>query len=245
MSSPPSLFAPRPAPPEFTRAQLLYVWLAAFFSACLILADIVGVKGFQLGPVVHTCGMLTFPLTFLITDLVNEYYGKKAARRLTYIALVMALFAFLVINVSLAMPHAPWGVRRPEFEAVFASARLMYMASLVAYLCGQLLDVQVFGWMKRLTHGRLIWLRAAGSTVVSQALDSLIVTTLWLKGQELQGQTDGPVGLSQVLGMAATGYVLKFWLAVAVTPLMYAGRAVMKSTFGLVPLPPDEAATPA
>jgi uncharacterized integral membrane protein (TIGR00697 family) len=189
------------SPPEFTRAQLLYVWLAALFSASLIMADIVGVKLFKIGSpvgdVIHTCGMLTFPLTFLITDLVNEYYGKRAARRMTYIALVMALFAFLVMNVSLAMPPLPGGpVEEPAFRAVFASARLMYVASLVAYLVGQLLDVTVFGFMKRLTQGRLIWLRATGSTVISQVFDSLVVTTLFLKGLELQGGKEATVGRS-------------------------------------------------
>lgn len=239
-TEPTNTFAPRPTPPEFTRAHLLYVWLAAFFSACLIMADIVGVKGFELGSVQHTCGMLTFPLTFLITDLVNEYYGKRAARRLTYIALAMALFAFGVMNVSMAMPHAPWGVQRPEFDAVFGSARVMYVASLVAYLVGQLLDVHVFAWVKRLTQGRFIWLRAAGSTVISQLFDSLIVSALYKKGLELTTGVEASVG--DILGMAATGYVLKFVLAVGVTPLMYAGRAVMKNTFGLSPLPPEEPA---
>lgn len=238
-----ALGATPPSPPEFTRAQLLYVWLAALFSASLIMADIVGVKLFKIGSpvgdVVHTCGMLTFPLTFLITDLVNEYYGKRAARRMTYIALVMALFAFLVMNISLAMPPLPGGpVEEPAFRAVFASARLMYVASLVAYLVGQLLDVTVFGFMKRLTQGRLIWLRATGSTVISQVFDSLVVTTLFLKGLELQGGKAATVGA--ILTMAATGYVLKFCLAVAVTPFIYAGHAVLRRGFGLVPLPPDQ-----
>ena len=234
-----TLGAAPPAPPEFTRAQLLYVWLAAIFSSSLIMADIVGVKLFKIGDVVHTCGMLTFPLTFLITDLVNEYYGKRAARRMTYIALVMALFAFLVMNVSLAMPPLPGGpVEETAFRAVFASARLMYCASLVAYLIGQLLDVAVFGFMKRVTRGRFIWLRATGSTVISQVFDSLVVTTIFLKGLELQGGKEAGVGA--ILTMAATGYVLKFCLALGVTPLLYAGHAVMKNVFGLAPLPPDE-----
>lgn len=220
------------APPDFTRAQLLYVWLAAFFSSCLILSDIVGIKLFELGPVVHTCGMLTFPLTFLITDLVNEFYGKRAARRLTYIAFAMGLFAFVVIFIALRMPYlaADFNVRREAFEAVFEAAQRMYLASLIAYLFGQLFDVWLFGVMKRLTGGGRLWLRATGSTVVSQLLDSLIVTTLAF-GEKM------PV--PDLLTMAATGYVLKFCLAVAVTPLMYAGRGVMERRVGLRPLPPD------
>jgi queuosine precursor transporter len=220
-------------PPAFTRAQLLYVWLAAFFSACLILADIIGIKLFQLGPVVHTCGMLTFPLTFLITDLVNEYYGKQAARRMTYIAFAMGSFAFAVIFAALRMPYleAVYNVSPDAFERVFKASQRMYVASLVAYLIGQLFDVWIFGVMKRLTGGKRLWLRAAGSTVVSQMLDSLIVTTLAFGG--------GQMSAGDLLKMAATGYVLKFCLAVAVTPLMYAGREGMSRWFGLAPLPPD------
>lgn len=227
-------------PPEFTRAQLLYVWTAAFFSACLIMADIVGVKLFELGPVQHTCGMLTFPLTFLITDLVNEYYGKKATRRMTYIAFVMALFAFGVLNVAQAMPYmdAPFNVSKKSFDDVLGSSKLMYLASLAAYMVGQLTDVAVFGFMKRLTGGKLLWLRATGSTVISQVVDSLVVTTLYWKAKEFQ--TGEPATIATILKFAATGYVLKFFLAVGVTPLIYAGHAVMHRTFGLTALPPDE-----
>lgn len=235
-----TLGATPPAPPEFTRAQLLYVWLTAFFSACLIMADLVGVKLFDIGGVKHTCGMLTFPLTFLITDLVNEYYGKRAARRMTYIAFAMALFAFVVLNVSLAMPYldAPYNVPKRSFDDVFGSSRMMYLASLAAYLVGQLTDVAVFGFMKRLTGGKLLWLRATGSTVLSQVIDSLIVTTLYWKAKELQ--TGEPTTMATILSYAATGYTLKLVLAVSVTPLIYAGHAVMKSAFGLAPLPPDQ-----
>jgi queuosine precursor transporter len=228
------------AAPEFTRGQLLYVWLTAFFSASLIMADLVGVKLFDIGGVKHTCGMLTFPLTFLITDLVNEYYGKRAARRMTYIAFAMAVFAFLVLNVSLAMPYldAPYNVSKKSFDDVFSSSRLMYVASLAAYLVGQLTDVTVFGFMKRLTGGKLLWLRATGSTVISQVIDSLIVTTLYWKAKELQTGEATTVGT--ILTYAATGYTLKLCLALGVTPLIYAGHAVMKNVFGLTPLPPDQ-----
>lgn len=229
-----------PTAPEFTRAHLLYVWLAAFFSACLIMADIVGVKLFKIGSVEHTCGMLTFPLTFLITDLVNEYYGKKATRRMTYIAFVMALFAFGVLNVAQAMPYldAPFNVSKRSFDEVLGSSKLMYLASLAAYLVGQLTDVTVFGFMKRVTGGKLLWLRATGSTVISQVVDSLVVTTLYWKAKEFQ--TGEPATMATILKFAATGYVLKFFLAVGVTPLIYAGHALMHRAFGLAPLPPEE-----
>ncbi|MCO5170939.1 MAG: queuosine precursor transporter [Planctomycetes bacterium] len=231
--------------PQFTRGQLLYVWLAALFSTSLIMADIVGVKLFRVElfglPVEHTCGMLTFPLTFLLTDLVNEYYGKRATRRMTFIALAMAVFAFIVLNISQAMPYLPadFNVSEQAFDEVLGSTKLMYVASLIAYLIAQLTDIAVFGFMKRLTGGKLLWLRATGSTVLSQVVDSLIVTTLYFQAKAIA--TGQPIPMTTVLKLAATGYVLKFVLAVLVTPLIYAGHALFRRGFGLVPLPPDEA----
>jgi hypothetical protein len=237
-------------PLELTPGQVLYVWLAGAMTASLLLADVLGVRlfdialasaplveGFPLldGHLKHTCGMLTFPLTFLITDLVNDYYGRLAARRLTWLALGMGFLAFLTINLALVLPRleADFNVPEAAFEAVFKSSRWMYVASLAAYTVGQMLDIVLFGVFKRLTGGRMIWLRATGSTVVSQMFDSLVVSTLYF------GAVLGAPPL-EVLKLAATGYVLKFFLALSVTPLIYAGHAVIERWFGLLPLPVEE-----
>ncbi|MBK7171178.1 MAG: VUT family protein [Gammaproteobacteria bacterium] len=101
-------------PHAFSSAQLVYLWLAALFIASLLIADIVGIKLFRIplpftvlgfDAIEHTCGMLTFPVTFLLTDLINEYFGPRAARRITYIALVAAVFVFIVMNIAQAMPY--------------------------------------------------------------------------------------------------------------------------------------------
>lgn len=241
---------PRGVPLELTRGQVLYVWLAGAMTASLLVSDVLGVKVFDVplfapplvegvplldGHLAHTCGMLTFPLTFLITDLVNDYYGKLAARRLTWLALAMGFLAFLTINVSLWLPRmaADFNITDAAFEGVFKNSRLMYLASLAAYTVGQMLDIVLFGTFKRLTGGRMIWLRATGSTVVSQMFDSLVVSSLYFGG--VLGVSPG-----QVLRFAATGYVLKFLLALAVTPLIYAGHALIERHFGLRPLPVTE-----
>lgn len=238
-----------PPPPDLDLRTRLYVWLAGGMTACLLVADVLGVKVFDVllftpplvegfpildGHLAHTCGMLTFPLTFLITDLVNDYYGKKAARRLTWLALAMGFLSFLVINCALAMPRmqADFNVSDAAFEGVFGSARWMYMASLAAYAVGQMVDISVFGVFKRLTGGRYLWLRATGSTLVAQLVDSLVVSSLYF------GLVQGfpPV---QVFRFAITGYVLKFLLALAVTPLIYAGHSAIERGLGLHPLPPE------
>lgn len=248
-----------PASVTFNTAQVLYVWLAAFFVACLLIADIVGIKLFRIplgfsfsipgldkhfDAVEHTCGMLTFPVTFLLTDLLNEYYGAKAARRVTYIGLVMALFVFGVINIAQYMPYlsAPFNIAPEHFNAVFGSAKIMYIASVTAYLVGQLCDIWVFHLLKKLTAGRLLWLRATGSTVISQTLDSFVVSYLAFGlGRQWFGDPGTPAaGFGEIVQIAMTGYLLKFVLAIGITPLIYLGRGLIHRCFGLTPLPPND-----
>ncbi len=227
------------------RSRLLTV-LTAIFVTCLLVADITGSKFFKvslisLGSytfVTHSVGMLSFPVTFLLTDLINEYFGAKAARRTTYIGLGCAFLAFVLIWIGRLMPIAPESpLPQAAFEQVFAMSNRLYVASLTAYLVGQLCDIAVFGAIKRWTGDRLVWLRATGSTVVSQALDSFLVTFILFQG------SPGPDGqvptLDTILGIAVTGYVLKFVLALGLTPVVYLGRFVIRRKWGLEPAPAD------
>ncbi|MFT3684988.1 MAG: queuosine precursor transporter [Phycisphaerales bacterium] len=227
--------------------QTIYLWLCCLSVASLLVADITGVKLFAfktLGITVqHSCGMLTFPITFLLTDLVNEYYGRKAARRIVWIGFAMGAFVWLVVRATLSMPRweADFNVQPGAFEAVFQSSQVMYFASLIAYLTGSLCDIAVFGWLKRLTGGKMVWLRATGSTIISQLLDSFVVTALGLSFGRMVFGGGTPMPLSAVPAAALTGYGLKFVIAIALTPIIYAGRAIMHRQFGLVPLPTDHA----
>lgn len=251
---------PRDRPEAMTTPQVVYVWLAGFFVSCLVIADIIGIKLFRIplpfslpnpltggtiDAVEHTCGMLTFPVTFLLTDLINEYYGAKGARRVTYIGLFMAAFVFVVINVAQAMPYldAPFNVSPQAFDAIFGSAKVMYVASLCAYLVGQLSDIAVFGALKRLSHGKLLWLRATGSTLISQFIDSFIVSYLAFRlGRQLFGGGE-VASFHAIVHIAVTGYLLKFVLAIAITPLIYLGHGVLHRCFGLTPVPAPPART--
>lgn len=222
--------------------------MAGLFVTAIVMANVLGVKLFRVDTgllpgengtfkVEHTVGMLVFPITFLLTDLLNEYYGPKAARRVTYIGFAMAALAFVLIAAARAMPileGIPGTATGEAFENIFGSASLMYIASLVAFLIGSLLDIAIFGVFRRLTGGRMVWLRATGSTVVSQLFDSLLVTFLffWVFPVAL-GQEHAGVGF--VLKTAATGYALKFVLAVGLTPVIYAGRWVFERVLGLRP----------
>lgn len=226
---------------------MLYAWLAALSAACLIIGDVVGIKLFRIAlgdfAIVHTCGMLTFPITFLITDLLNEYYGKKAARRVALVSCSMAMLVFVVINIAQAMPYldAPYNVSKASFDQIFGSAKVMYIASLAAYLVGSLCDIWIFSLIKSFTGERMVWLRATGSTVVSQLLDSFIVTYLAFNlGRVLFPSGDPPtpaMPLGEVFKTACTGYVLKFCIAIALTPVIYMGRVWIKKVIGIRPLP--------
>lgn len=239
---------PEPEAHAFSREQRVFFWLASINVTALLLANIVGVKLFHfeidLGglviPVEHTVGMLPFPITFLLTDLINEYYGRVAARRVAYVAFTMAGLAWLLLLAARAMPileGIPGTANAAAFENVFGNAALMYLASIAAFLLGNIIDIWLFGVFKRATGGRYVWLRATGSTVVSQLFDSLLVTVLFFQVLQRAVGQECP-SLEWTLRTACTGYVLKFVIALALTPLVYAGRWTLRAVFGLAPLPP-------
>ncbi|MCC6285034.1 MAG: queuosine precursor transporter [Phycisphaerales bacterium] len=242
-------------PYAFSRQQLVYVWLTGVSITSLVMANVLGVKifsyetGWTLGGkpfnVEHTVGMLPFPVTFLLTDLLNEYYGKKAARRVAWISFFMAALAFVFIQIALTMPTLegiPGTATDAAFRNIFASASLMYVASLMAFLGGSMLDIVLFGFFKRLTGDRYIWVRTTGSTVISQMVDSLLVTFLffWVFPSMLHPLNPEKYAKAAeagwVLKTAATGYILKFFIALAMTPVIYFGRWVMSRWLGLKPI---------
>jgi uncharacterized integral membrane protein (TIGR00697 family) len=233
-------------PHPMSAAQRLYLWITGIFVTCLLVADLIGSKLFTvrvLGyEVSHSVGMLAFPVTFVLTDLLNEYYGKHATRRVVFIGFACAALTFLFLQLGQMIPVASFSpVSQPEFDSVFGNARRMYIASLAAYLVGSLLDIFVFGVLKRVTRGKLLWLRATGSTVVSQLIDSFVVTTIYFASLGTLG--DGtPVTAKFIAARAVTGYVLKFVIAIGLTPAIYAGHGAMHRWFGLVPVPPDDPA---
>jgi uncharacterized integral membrane protein (TIGR00697 family) len=198
------------------RKQHLYLWLGGLFVAALIVADLVGGRFFRIGSVDLSVGMLAFPLTFVLTDVINEFYGTAGARRITYLGLGTALFAFAIINVALALPPSPKGLPDDVFRSVFGWSRRLYVASLTAYLIGQLADITVFALFRRHTRHRLLWLRATGSTVISQAIDTVVVNFVLLSGRE-------PVG--SITRIVVHSYLTKIVVAIALTPLIYAAHA--------------------
>ncbi|HLK91954.1 MAG TPA: queuosine precursor transporter [Polyangia bacterium] len=201
------------------RKQRLFVYLTGVFVAALLVSDLIGGKFFRVAGLDFSVGMIPFPLTFLLTDIVNEFYGTEGARRLTYVGLVTAIFVFTVINVAIALPTSPESPLAGDvFKNVIGSSVRLYIASLVAYLVGQLLDISIFLFVRRVTGERFLWLRSTGSTVVSQAIDSLVVNFVFLSGSK---------SMVYILRTARNNYLVKLALAIGLTPLIYLGHGIL------------------
>src|SRR3954466_14051223 len=153
------------------RKQRFFVFLTALFVAALVTGDFVGGKFFVLFGHTFSAGIIPFPLTFVLTDIVNEFYGTTGARRLTFVGLGAAVFVWGVIQLALHLPPSPMSPISDEvFHAALGTAWRRYIASLCAYVIGQLLDISIFRALRRATGHRLLWLRATGSTGPSQMI---------------------------------------------------------------------------
>lgn len=207
------------------RKQRVFIFLTAFFVAALITGDFVGGKFFVLFGRNFSAGIIPFPLTFVLTDVVNEFYGTHGARRLTYAGLAAAIFVWTVINIALALPTSlDSPIPDAVFRGAFGTSSRLYVASLTAYIIGQLLDISIFQVLRRLTGHRLLWLRSTGSTVLSQIVDSLSVSFVFLVGTK-------PAAF--IVGNAANNYVGKLAMAVLLTPLIYLGHGVFRRVFAI------------
>ena len=213
------------------RKQHFFVWLTAIFVAALVTGDFIGGRFFVLFGHTFSAGIIPFPLTFVLTDIVNEFYGTSGARRLTFVGLGAAVFVWGVIQLALHLPPSPMSPISDEvFHAAFGTASRLYIASLCAYVIGQLLDISIFRALRRATGHRLLWLRATGSTVLSQMIDSFTVSFVFLAGTRSMGF---------ITSNAANNYVGKLIMAVLLTPVIYAMHAVFRRRFHL-----SEPATP-
>jgi len=202
------------------RKQQFYVWLTAIFVAALVTGDFIGGRFWVLAGFTLSAGIIPFPLTFVLTDVVNEFYGPSGARRLTFVGLGAAVFVWLVITLALHLPPSPQSpIPDAVFQSAFGTAARLYVASLTAFVVGQMLDISIFRALRKRTGHRLLWLRATGSTVISQAIDSFTVSFVFLAGNE---------SLGFITQNAANNYVGKLIMAVLLTPVIYAIHAIFR-----------------
>ena len=224
------------------RPTKLFVIFTAFFVANALIAECIGTKIFSLEKVFGaqpfsfsllgesglalslTCGVLLWPLEFVMTDIVNEYYGPKAVRRISFIAVALISYAFLVFYLAMRVPPADFwygtgaskGVpdMSKAFNAIFGQGMWIIIGSLIAFLVSQIVDVTVFHKIKKHTGEKKMWLRATGSTLVSQLVDSFIVLFIAFK-------IGNNWSIQKVLAIGMVNYAYKFLVALVLTPLIY------------------------
>jgi hypothetical protein len=215
----------------------LFVYLVGVFLTCLLVGDLIGGKLTQIdvaGTRVFSVGQLCFPITFVLTDIFNEFYGRKTARQVTYLAFIMVGIALLVINAAALMPWATdatkpgWtGVTPDAFDRVFTSANRIQLSSMCAFLLAQLIDITIFFAIKKATGERFLWLRATGSTAISQLIDTIVIMSLAF-GHLLTW--DG------LCNLIISSYVIKLCWAIGMTPVIYGLHELLERVFKIPPL---------
>ncbi|MBC7439805.1 MAG: queuosine precursor transporter, partial [Flavobacterium sp.] len=162
-------------------------------------------------------------VVFLTTDLINEYFGEKGVRKLSFITAGLIAYAFIILLLAINVPAAKGisPVNDSQFYSVFGQSMWIIVGSLIAFVVSQLIDVSVFWYFKNKTGEQKIWLRTTGSTVISQLFDSFIVLGIafWLPGK---------INFETFISSALTGYVFKLSIAVLLTPLIYLGHHLIK-----------------
>jgi len=226
---------------KFDARLTLFVTLVSTFVVCLVVGDLVGGKLTAIEVFGHewvtSVGNLAFPLTFILTDILNEFYGRRVVRRVTVIAFAMVGLTFALVYASGAMPWwsvtqtAEWtGVTERDFDVVFTQATRIQLSSMFAFLIGNLVDISVFFVLKRVTGNRWLWLRATGSTAISQLIDTIVISALvW----------GGKLSFDQYVDVVTSSYVVKLAAAVLITPLLYLLHGLIEHTFQIPPAPPE------
>lgn len=216
---------------ERQRALRIYLILAALFMASLVTCNLIFRKWFHWNPIEgltfeQSVGLLPYPITFLVTDLISECFGKRRANEVVMAGLFASLFTLLIISVSQAVPAANWSpVNDAQFDHVFGSTIVAVGSSMAAYLIAQFLDVRLFHFWKSLTGGKKLWLRNNLSTIPSQFIDTSTVLLLMC--------SLGQIEWSLFTNLLLHGFVFKMLVALLDTPLVYLGSWLIRRPFGL------------
>lgn len=206
-----------------SKKDTVYLILAGIFITNAVVAELIGGKLIQIGPFIMSIGILPWPIVFITTDIINEHFGKKGVRKLSFITAGLIAYCILILFIGTKIPAfiTKETVNDEQFYAVFGQGMFIMVASIIAFLVSQLIDVSVFWFLRNKTGKKMIWLRSTGSTLISQLIDSFIVSGIafWLTGK---------ITTSQYLNMSITGYTFKLILAIALTPMIYLGHHLIE-----------------
>jgi len=237
------------------RPTRLFIVLSGLFITNALMAEFVGVKIFALedtlglppldwrlfgqsGSLSFTAGVMLWPVVFIMTDIINEYFGVRGVRFISWLAVGCITYAFLFAYLAIELAPASWWVgvaagrgvpdMQAAFAATFGQGLWTIGGSVTAFLVGQLIDVAIFHRIRTLTGERWIWLRATASTAVSQLVDSFVVLYIAF----VLGPQQWPIDL--FLAVGTVNYAYKLLMAVLLIPLIYLGRRVIERYLGPV-----------
>lgn len=200
-----------------------FVTIAAFFVTALVVSNIIAVKLAEVGGRVFDAGNLLFPLAYVLGDVLTEVYGFRAARRVIVLGFACNLLAVASIQLALRLPPADfWAGNEDAYEAILGTTWRIFVASLTAYLAGELTNAYVLSRMKVATHGRFLWSRTIGSSIVGQAVDSTLFVTIAFAG------TGAPL-----LDTIVTTWAIKVTWETLATPLTYLVANGLKRAEGI------------
>ncbi|MEM1135508.1 MAG: queuosine precursor transporter [Bacteroidota bacterium] len=234
----------------------LFIVLSGIFLTNAIIAEVVGVKIFSFETLIGTkpaqikllsefvldfnltAGVMIWPVVFITTDIINEYFGKEGVRRISFLTAAFIAYVFIVIWIVTDLPPAKFWLDvnsvdpqgnyfniNDAFSTIFRQGLGIIIGSLTAFLIGQLVDVFTFQWLRKFTGSSKIWLRATGSTLVSQFIDSFVVlgVAFYLFGNW---------SLNQVIAVGIINYIYKFSVAILLTPLLYVAHYLIDTYLG-------------
>jgi uncharacterized integral membrane protein (TIGR00697 family) len=229
-----------------TKKQNLFYILCGIFITNAIVAEVIGAKIFSVsdlfgfGPesgflsnVNMSAGVINWPIVFITSDIINEYFGRKGVRKVSYMTAALIAYSFFVIYAATALPPAQFwldlnkeqGNINTAFNSIFRQGMGIIVGSIAAFLIGQILDSLVFHRLRVATNNRFIWIRVTISTLVSQLVDSFIVIFIAF-------YIFGKFSLEQVLAVGLTNYIYKSILAVGMTPLVYLAHNIINKYLG-------------
>ncbi|MDB4752614.1 queuosine precursor transporter [Winogradskyella sp.] len=217
-------------------AQRIYLLLGGLFITSLVVSNLIFQKFFYWYPIdieifgsklfEISVGILPYPITFLITDLISEIYGKKRANDVVVAGIFASFFSMLIIYTSNAVPATPWSpVQDNMFSTVFGSTAIAVFASMMAYLLAQFVDIHIYHFWKNLTKGKHLWLRNNFSTFLSQFVDTATVLLLLC--------SFGKIEWDKFTGLLIAGFLFKVLVALFDTPFLYLGVYMFRRRFKL------------
>jgi queuosine precursor transporter len=217
-------------------AQRIYLLMGGLFITSLVVSNLIFQKFFYWYPFdieifgaklfEISVGILPYPITFLITDLISEIFGKKRANDVVVVGIFASFFSMLIVYTANVVPNTPWSpVNNTTFTTVFGSTAIAVFASMMAYLFAQFIDIQIYHFWKRLTQGKHLWLRNNFSTFLSQFVDTFTVLLLLC--------SFGKIPWHQFSGLLIAGFLFKVMIAALDTPFLYLGVFAFKKRFKL------------